>query len=112
MSRPCSCFGALNDPPLLLLPELHKVIKQKKAKEEKTAPAPRDVGQTLNDSLTQTLRRLSVKASVVRRQSQRIKGVGADGGPRRKSSNFSGGLAPMREEGMGVGVGWERRLRV
>ena len=58
--------------------QLHDKVRNYLLAEEQRSDKPaRDIGAALNDSLTQTFRRLSVKASMVRRQSQK---VGAGGG--------------------------------
>lgn len=52
--------------------KLHEAVRNYMLQEEQASEPARDIGKTLNDSLTQTFRRLSVKASMVRRQSQKV----------------------------------------
>eukprot|EP00730_Choanoeca_flexa_P002806 TRINITY_DN11181_c0_g1_i4.p1 TRINITY_DN11181_c0_g1~~TRINITY_DN11181_c0_g1_i4.p1 ORF type:complete len:758 (+),score=224.97 TRINITY_DN11181_c0_g1_i4:94-2367(+) len=72
--------------------QVHEAFRNIKLEEEQTSDTkPRDIGSSLNAVLSQNLRRLSMKASVVRRQ-----GGSTSNSP--KKNGFASDLSTMREE--------------
>eukprot|EP00045_Choanoeca_perplexa_P007881 m.72440 g.72440 ORF g.72440 m.72440 type:complete len:797 (+) comp14262_c0_seq1:22-2412(+) len=75
--------------------EFHAKIRNLLLQEEQTNDSkPRDIGASLNAVLSQNMRRLSMKASVVRRQG----GSSGSGEPSARSKSFASELSTMREE--------------